>query len=175
MLYLIPDEQRKKIVTEYYARIAEVVSFFLVGIFLMIGILAIPTVLMLQTEVKNSEEKISALESGIAQAKNSNTEVDATRITNKINILKEVYSFDIRKKYIEIRGIIEGVSGAQLTSVTIDSLTKTVNIVTEVQGKEVAKTLVDTLNKSSYKGATFPYSILSQKGTFTFAQNLTYE
>lgn len=175
MLYLINEEQRKRIIGDYYTRVWQVVSWFLIGVFLMIGIFAIPTILLLQTEVQTSEEKIVQFEADVEKGKAESTEEDATKITNKLEILKTVYPVDIRRKYAEIERIVENVEGVRLTSVNIDALSKSVQIITIVRDKESAKTLVDTLNKTTYKGSNLPYSVLSQKASFTFAQNLTYE
>lgn len=175
MLYLINEEQRKRITADYYARIAQVSVWFLVGIFLVIGIGALPTILLLQTEVSTSEQQIAQLEVEIEKAKSQSTEEDATAITNKIGILKTVSATDIRKRYLEVERVTESVSGVKITSLTIDSLSKKVQIITEIRNKDAAKELVDALNKTSYKGATLPYSVLSEKASFIFAQNLSYE
>lgn len=175
MLYLINEEQRKKITGDYYTRVWQVVSWFLIGVFLMVGIFALPTILLLQTEVRTSEERIVRFESEVEKAKSESTEEDATKITNKLEILKTVYPVDIRKKYDELERIVENVDGVRLSSITIDALGKSVQIITVVRDKESAKALVDTLNKTTYKGSNLPYSVLSQKASFTFAQNLTYE
>lgn len=175
MLYLINEEQRKRILADYYARIAQVSIWFLVGIFLVVGITAMPTILLLQTEVKTSEQKIAQFEADIEQAKSQSTEEDAIKITNKIEILKSSSAADIRKRYLEVERVAESVSGVKITSLTIDSLTKKVQIITEIRNKEAAKELVDELNKTTYKGAQLPYSVLSEKASFVFAQNLSYE
>lgn len=175
MLYLINEEQRNRIIADYYARVAQVSVWFLIGIFLVIGIASLPTILLLQTEVRTSEQKIALLESEIQKAKSESTEEDATAITNKIEILKTVTSPDIRRRYIEVEKIVESIPGVKITSITIDSLAKNVQVITEIQSKETAKELVDALNKTTYKGANLPYSVLSERGSFTFAQNLSYE
>lgn len=175
MLYLINEEQRKKIITDYYIRVGQVVSWFLIGIFLTIGVLALPTILLLQTEVKTSEQKITNLETDIAAAKSMSAEEDATLITNKLEIFKIATTSDIQKRYIEIEKVAESVPGVFVTELNVNVLNKTVQIITEVEDKEAAKALVDMLNKTTYKGAVLPYSVLSEKDTFIFAQNLTYE
>ena len=175
MLYLINEEQRKKIVADYYARVGQVIVWFLIGIFIVIGIAALPTILLLQTEVRTSEQRIAQYEAEVAKAKAESTEEDAAAITNKLEILKNVSALDIRKKYIEIERVAEAVPGIKITSVTIDALSKKVQIITEVRDKDAAKELVDAFNKTTYKGANLPYSVLSEKASFIFAQNLSYE
>ncbi|MES2985972.1 MAG: hypothetical protein V4686_02495 [Patescibacteria group bacterium] len=175
MLYLINEEQRKKIIADYYIRVGQVVSWFLVGIFLTIGVLAVPTILLLQTEVRTSEQKILNLEREIETAKDMSTEKEATVITNKLEIFKTATVSDIQKRYLEVENTVESVPGVLITGLNVNVLNKTVQIVTEVKDKEVAKDLVDVLNKTTYKGAVLPYSVLSEKGSFIFAQNLTYE
>lgn len=175
MLYLITEEQRKRITLNYYARVMQVVTWFVIGVFITIGVLSIPTIVLLQTEVSTSEQRISDLEYEIAKAKRESTEEDASMITNKIEVLKIVYAIDTRKRYMEIERIAESVGGVKITNLTIDTLAKTVQIITTVRDKESAKVLVDALNKTSYKGANLPYSVLSEKSSFIFAQNLKYE
>ncbi len=175
MLYLINQEQRKKITSDYLARVLQVVTWFLFGIFIVVGILSLPTILLLQTEVSTSEQKIIDLEGEIERAKSERTEEDATLITNKIEILKAMAPSDIRKRYLEIEQVIGLVPGVEITTLTIDSLSKNVQIITQVRDKESAKQLVDSFNKTAYKGAVLPYSVLSEKDSFIFAQNLSYE
>lgn len=175
MLYLITEEQRKRITLNYYTRVMQVITWFVVGVYVMIGILVIPTMILLQTEVKTSEQKISDLEYEIVKAKKENTEEGAKFITNKIEVLKLAYSTEARKKYMEIERVVQSVSGVKITSLTVDTLTKTVQIITTVRDKDSAKALVDVLNTTTYTGATLPYSVLSEKSSFIFAQNLKYE
>ncbi|MES2622800.1 MAG: hypothetical protein V4576_00140 [Patescibacteria group bacterium] len=175
MLYLIHDEQRKKIIADYYARIVQVVTWFLVGIFIIVGILSLPTILLLQTEGRTSTDKIQQLEKDIEAAKSTSTEEQAAIITNKIDILRQTYPVSVQATYIDLERIAESISGVHINSINVDALTKNVQIVMEVRDKEVAKAVVDAFNKSKYKGATLPYSVLSEKATFTFAQNLKYE
>lgn len=175
MLYLIPEEQKKRILMSYYARIVQVGTWFLIGIFLVIGIASIPTILSLQTEVGTTEQKTAQLEEQISKAQAESTEADAILIAHKIEILKTQSEQDIRKRYIEISKVVQSVKGVTITSLTIDTLTKKIQIVTEVQNKDIAKDLVDALNKTTYTGATLPYSVLSEKSSFIFAQNLSYE
>lgn len=175
MLYLINEQQRKKIIGDYYANVWKVVSLFLFSIFIITGILAIPAVLLLQTEVKTSTDKVSLIESEIQKSKLDSAEEEAIKITNKVHLLIGVHVSDIAKRYENIQNIVSSVSGVSITKITIDTLTKSVSIVTQVRDKEVAKDLVDMVNKTKYKGANIPYSVLSEKASFSFTQNLTYE
>jgi predicted PurR-regulated permease PerM len=175
MLYLIHNEQRKKIVDNYYVQVWQSLLWALISVFIVIGVLAIPTVVLLQTEIRVTADQIDTLTSNIEQSKSENFEEDVSKITSKIHILKQTHPVDVRLIYLDMQNIIESVPGVNVQRVSVDSLTKTIQLVTKVQDKEVAKNLVDTLTKTVYKGASLSYSVLSEKASFTFAQNLTYE
>lgn len=175
MLYLIHEEQRKKIVDSYYVQVWQSLLWIFCGVFIVIGILVIPTIVLLQTEVKVTADQIDSLEAEIRQTESKDFEGEVTKITNKIDILQQVYPVDVRLIYIDIERIVGAVPGVHIERLSVDALTKTVQLVTEVQDKEVAKNLVDALQKTKYTGATLSYSVLSEKASFTFAQNLTYE
>jgi hypothetical protein len=175
MLYLIHNEQRKKIVDNYYVQVWQSLLWALISVFIVIGVLAIPTVVLLQTEIRVTADQIDTLTSNIEQSKSENFEEDVSKITSKIHILKQTHPVDVRLIYLDMQNFIESVPGVNVQRVSVDSLTKTIQLVTKVQDKEVAKNLVDTLTKTVYKGASLSYSVLSEKASFTFAQNLTYE
>lgn len=175
MLYLIHEEQRKKIVDKYYTQVWQSLLWVFCTVFIIIGILVVPTILLLQTEVKVTTDTISTLESEIQLAESKDFEGEVSKITHKIDILKKIYPVDVYSVYLDVLRISEEVKGVQVKNISVDSLTKTIKLITEVQDKEVAKNLVDVLQKTIYKGAAVSYSVLSEKGSFTFAQNLTYE
>ncbi len=175
MLYLIQDEQRKRIIDRYYTSVWQTVSWMFVLVCLIAGASAVPTILLLRTEGKVSESSIASLESGLQASTLAGSEAEVAKITNKINILQNVNTTDVRKTYQDVERVVESVGGVRLISIHVDSIAKKVDIVTEVRDKKVAKDLVDALQKTSYKGANLPYSVLSERATFTFAQNLTYE
>lgn len=175
MLYLIHEEQRKRIVTAYYAQVWKSFMLIFICVCILTAILAIPTVLLLQTEVKITVDTIASLTSDIKQAESKDFESEVSKIQNKIRIFNEVPTADVRSIYIDIERIIEQVTGVRITSITVDSVTKTIQLTTEVQNKEVAKNLVDTLRKTRYTGSVLSYSVLSEKASFVFTQNLSYE
>jgi hypothetical protein len=175
MLYLIHEEQRKRITNIYYTSVWKSVSGMLIVVCIVAGICAVPAVLLLRTEGKISEGNITLLESDLQDAKFAGSEAEVGKITNKIHILEKVDTTNVRKTYQDVQRVVESVSGVRVVSIRVDSLTKKVDLVTQVRDKNVAKDLVDALQKTSYKGANLPYSVLSERATFTFAQNLTYE
>jgi Tfp pilus assembly protein PilN len=175
MLYLIHEGQRKKIVDSYYVQVWQSLLYVLLGVFCMIGILAIPTILLLQTEVEVTANQIDVLTAEIEQSESDDFEGEVAQIANKIDILKQVYPVDVRSVYLDIQKIVGSIPGIYIQSISVDALTKTIQLVTQVDDKEVAKSLVDVLQKTTYTGATLPYSVLSEKSSFTFAQNLSYE
>lgn len=175
MLYLIHDEQRKKITDDYYICVWLSLSWALVIVFVIAAVSAIPTIVLLQTEVSVSRDRVAQLKAEIQASDSTGSEAEALKITNKINLLEQKAPVDVRKVYADITRITESVSGVRITGITVDSLSKSVQIVTQVRDKEVAKNLVDALKKTTYKGAELPYSVLSERASFTFAQNLTYE
>lgn len=175
MLYLIHEEQRKKVIDRYYTHVLQTVLWVFVGVCSIVAILAVPTVILLQTEVKVTSDTISMLESDIRQAESKDFEGEVSKITNKIDLLKRIDTQGVHTVYSDIVRIVEGVSGVRIQNVSVDSLTKTIQLVMEVRDKEVAKNLVDVLQKTKYKGAEVSYAVLSQKASFTFPQKLTYE
>lgn len=175
MLYLIHDEQRKRIIDRYYTSVWKSVSWMLVLVCLVAGASAIPTILLLRTEGKVSESSIASLESELKNNTLEGSEAEVAKITNKIHILQDVNTTDVRKTYQNVERVVESIGGVRIISIHVDSVAKKIDIVTEVRDKKVAKDLVDALQKTSYKGANLPYSVLSERATFTFAQNLTYE
>ena len=129
MLYLINEEQRKRIMKKYYGSVIQVISWFLIGLCVMIGILSIPTILMLQTEVRVSTDKITFSENEIQKVRAENPEEEAIVVTNKINILKDVYPSSIRDEYIAITEVLKSVPGVNVTTLTIDTITKSIHFI----------------------------------------------
>lgn len=175
MLYLIHEQQRKKVIQGYYTRVLSVFMWACIGISLLVAILAIPTIVLLRTETEIKRNLVKSLTEDITTSKSKDFENEVLRIQNKITILKQKYSSDARSVYMDIENIIASVSGVRITNIIVDSLAKTIQLGTIVKDKEVAKRLVDTLQKTKYKGAVLPYAILSEKNSFFFTQNLSYE
>jgi hypothetical protein len=175
MLYLIHEEQRKKIIAAYHARVVRVVTACLACIFVVAGVLTLPTLLLLQSEVRSSSYKIEQFERENATVSSTSSEAMAELVTGKIHILKQSRPSNVLELYADLERVAESQSGVKVQSITIDTLAKSAQIIMEVRDKEVAKAVVDEFNKSRFTGATLPYSLLSQKATFIFAQNLKYE
>lgn len=175
MLYLIHEQQRKKVIQGYYARVLSVFMWACIVTSLLIAILAIPTIVLLHTETEIKRNLVKSLTEDIASSKSKDFENEVLRIQNKITILKQKYSSDARSVYMDIENIIASVPGVRITNITVDSLAKTIQLGTVVKDKEIAKKLVDVLQKTRYKGAVLSYSVLSEKSSFFFTQNLSYE
>jgi hypothetical protein len=175
MLYLIHDQQRKKVIEGYYVQVFKIFMWAFIGTSFLIAILAIPTIVLLQTETQIKVGLVKSLTADIASSESKDFENEVLQIQNKITVLKQERSSDARGIYLDIENIVSTVPGVQITNLSVDSLTKTIQLGTDVRDKEVAKNLVDVLQKTRYKGAVLSYSVLSEKASFLFPQNLSYE
>lgn len=175
MLYLIHEAQRKNIVDKYYTQVWKSLLWVCCIVCLILAVLAVPTIILLQTEVSVTTDTIKLLETEIAEAESKDFEGKVAEISHKIDILKNTQPTRVYDIYQDITKIVQSVPGVYMQSVVVDTAQKNIQLVTRVSDKEVAKKLVDTLQKTSYTGAAVSYSVLSEKASFIFAQNLSYE
>lgn len=159
----------------YYMQVWKISAIIFFCVCVLMTILVMPTIILLQTEVKIKVDKIASLKKDIAIAESKDFEGEVANIQNKITILKGVPRTDVRNVYTDIKEIIEHVDGVEITAISVDSLTSSIHLITKVRDKEVAKNLVDTLQKTQYTGAVLSYAVLSEKGSFIFEQHLSYE
>jgi len=175
MLYLIHEEQRQKVIEGYYGQVWKSFLLVFLGVSFLTAILAIPTIILLRTEVEIKVDAVASLTSDIEAAESKDFESKVAHIQNKIRILRQAPPSDVRGIYVDVERIVEAVGGVRIVSISVDASTKTITLTTEVRDKEVAKKLVDTLQKTRYTGAVLSYSVLSEKASFIFTQNLSYE
>lgn len=175
MLYLITNEQRKKIIDEYQSKIWVVSCIGLVLLAIIFFVLSIPTILSIRAEANILAEKARPLEveESLLNAESSNA--DSVMITKNIAILQLPIQKNIRDVYKDVVEVFESVSGVVVQTIDVDSVSKTVNVTSMVRDKEVAKKLVEQIQKTKYAGANLPYTVLSQKASFVFNQKLTYK
>ncbi len=174
MLYLITTEQRKKIIDEYQARIWLVSSIALVLLVIIFFILSIPTILAMQSESSVLQSKIEPLETEQQNIQAESSKAGAVVITKNLGLLQSYSYKNVRDIYNDVIEVFEGVSGVSVQSITVDIVTKTVDITCLVRDKDVAKQLVDHIQTTKYTGANLPYNVLSEKASFIFNQKLTY-
>lgn len=174
MLYLITTEQRKKIIDEYESRIWLVSCVGLVILVAIFFILSIPTILAMQAESKSLNEKVAPLEDEEKNMKEQSAKEGAVIITKNLALLQLSKEKNVRDIYKEVIEMFEGVSGVVIQNITVDTLSKTVDVTSLVRDKDVAKLLVDRIQASSYKGGSLSYDVLSQRASFVFNQKLTY-
>lgn len=174
MLYLITTEQRKKIIDEYQARIWLVSCIGLVILVAIFFILSIPTLLAMQAESRVLEQKMEPLQAQEQSIKEESTKEGAVAITKDLAILQLPAHTDVQGIYKDVVEVFQGISGVVVQDISVDTLTKTVDVTSLVRNKDVAKQLVDHIQTTKYTGANIPYSILSEKASFVFNQKLTY-
>ncbi len=174
MLYLITTEQRKKIIDEYQARIWLVSCVSLICLVVIFFIFSIPTLIAMQSESKTLAQKIAPLEAQEETMKLESTKEGAVAVTKDLAILQLPTRKPVRDIYNDVIEVFESIGGVVVQGVVVDTLTKTVDVTCLIRDKDVAKLLIDHINTTSYKGANLPYTILSEKTSFTFNQKLTY-
>ncbi len=174
MLYLITTEQRKKIIDEYQARIWSISVICLIFLAIIFFVISIPTVLVMRSESKILTEKLDPLEKETSLMQAESTKDGAVAITKDLSLLQLPKTTNVRDVYKDITQVFEGVSGVVIQNISVDIVSKTIDITSLVRDKDVAKALVDRIQTTKYKGANLPYTILSEKASFVFNQKLTY-
>jgi hypothetical protein len=174
MLYLITTEQRKKIIDEYQARIWLIAILGLISLAAVFFVLSLPTLLAMRSESAALNEKIEPLEAENRLMQAESTKEGAVAVTKDLALLQLPERKNVREIYTDIIQVFEGVSGVVVQSVSVDTVTKTINVICTVRDKDVAKALVDHIQTTGYAGADLPYTVLSERASFIFSQKLTY-
>jgi hypothetical protein len=175
MLFLITKKQKDKILDEYYASIINLITICVVVLFIIFLVSLFPTYLNMSVDRKILTDKITPLQSQIDQYKVQVEKSDSLGINNNISILSLNIKKDTIDIYKEIREIYQKIPNVQIVSINVNSLDKKVTVVANIDNKNTANILVDTLNSTRYKGADLPYSVFSQSKNFIFSQTLNYE
>lgn len=175
MLFLITKKQRDYIIQEYYAYILHIIN---IGIILMIIVFTIalfPTYTAMHLDRDIVSQKIIPLEKELSQVGQGAKEDAAIAIQNDISLLHASTTTQVFDIYEDIQKIYLSIPGVDIQDISIDHISKTIQVRAEVDSKNTANALVDILLTSPYKGAELPYSVFSQTKSFIFPQNLTYE
>ncbi len=175
MFYLLSPKQKKKIQTEYWIKVSNLFSISLIVVYIIVIGLATPTVLKLYAELSTLNSQIEPLEHEISSTKVEVAKEGVTKILADVEILNKPNKEDISKIYKKFIEVVESVPGAKIQTVQVDLLSKSIQTTLFVRDKAVAQALVERIESEKYIGANLPYSVLSQKGSFVFAQKLSYE
>ncbi len=175
MLFLITKKQKDKILDEYYSGVINVFTIILSVLFIMFLVLLFPTYLNMNVDKKILKDKIVPLQNEIDEYKKKANEVESSGINDNISILNLNTDKKTLEIYREIKDIYKKIPNVELISINVNSLDKKVNVVANIDNKNTANLLVDTLNATKYKGADLPYSVFSQNKNFIFSQTLNYE
>jgi seryl-tRNA synthetase len=175
MLFLITQKQKNKILDEYYSGIINIITIAITALFIIFLVSLFPSYLTMKVDRKILTDKIALLQSQIDKYKAQAEQNDALAINNNISIL----SLNVKKEtidiYNEIKDIYKKIPNIEIVSIDVNSLDKKVIVVANIDNKNTASVLVDTLNSTRYKGVDLPYSVFSQSKNFIFSQTLTYE
>lgn len=175
MFYLLSEQQKKKIQTEYYTKIVRLITTCLFVTFLIAVCLAAPTAIRIYSELTGLNLAIQPLENQLSTMKVEVAKEDVSKIVADVDILSLPTKEDITKVYNRFIEVVESVPGAKIQKITVDTLTKTINTTLSVRDKDVAEALIKRITAEKYEGADLPYRVLSEKASFTFPQTLTYE
>ncbi len=176
MLYLIPEKQKKLILSKYYGNIFYFFIYFAFTIALVFCLLMTPTVLMLRSDEEINKNTIESLKSEIEKVKKENPEQLINTLTQKIDLLKNKQGSQSGVKiYEDIKKMIDETDGISFIGIKVDLLKKKVELQTIARDKDSAQKFFETLQKSKYRGSELSYSIFTQKSAFPFNQNLNYE
>lgn len=175
MLFLITKKQKDKILDEYYANLIYLFTLGIVGLFIIFLVSLFPSYLTMKVDRKIITDKIAPLQAQIDAYKIDSEKNNVDGVNDDIAILSVGAKKDTVEIYKEIKGIYGQIPNAQVTSISVDTASKKVVVVANIDTKNTASALVDLLNASRYKGADLPYSVFSQSKNFIFSQTLTYE
>lgn len=175
MLFLITKKQKDKILDEYYSGVINIFTIILFVLFIMLLALLFPTYLNMNVDKKILKEKISPLQAEISEYQKKASEVESLGINDNVSILNLNTKKNTVEIYRDIKEIYKKIPNVEIISINVNSLDKKVNIVANIDNKNTANLLVDTLNSTKYKGADLPYSVFSQNQNFIFSQTLNYE
>ncbi len=175
MLFLITKKQKDKILDEYHANLIYILTLSLVGLFIVFLISLFPSYLTMKVDRQILTDKVAPLQAQIDAYKADGEKNNSQGINNDISILSVGTKKDTIGIYKEIKSIYERIPNVQITSISVDMISKKVTVVANIDSKNTASILVDALNATRYKGADLPYSVFSQSKNFIFSQTLTYE
>lgn len=175
MLFLITKKQKDKILDEYYANLIHIATICVIVLFVIFIVSLFPSYLTMRVDRQILVDKIAPLQSEVDQHKAEGEKNNTAGIDGDISILSLNPKKDTIAIYKEIKDIYRQVPNVQVSSITVDSLSKKVIVTANIDNKNTANMLVDKLNASRYKGADLPYSVFSQSKNFIFSQTLSYE
>lgn len=175
MFYLLTEPQIKKIKREYWTRMFNLLTVSLFVVLLIAICLATPTIVRIYSELSALNSRIEPLQNEISTAEIEVAREGVSKILSDVEILNLPDKVDISKIYHRFVEVVESVPGAKIQTLNINTLSKSIQTVLLVRDKEVAQALVKRLTEEKYTGANLPYTVLSEKSTFTFNQKLSYE
>ncbi len=175
MFYLLSKQQKEKIKTEYWVKVANLFSVSMFIIILSSVCLAAPTVIRMYTELSTLNAVVEPLQREISDSKLAVAKEGVNKILADVDILNMPARGDISKIYTRFIEVVESVPGVKVQSITVDTISKTIQTELYVKDKNVAQNLVKRFEDEKYDGASLSYGVLSNKGSFTFAQKLSYE
>ncbi len=175
MLFLITKKQKDKILDEYHGNLIYIFTISLVVLFVIFLISLFPSYLTMRVDRQILTDKIAPLQLRIDYYKAESEKNNTAGINDDISILSLNPKKDTVAIYKEIKNIYQEIPNLQITSISVDSLSKKVTVIANIDNKNTANLLVDKLNSTRYKGADLPYSVFSESKNFTFSQTLTYE
>lgn len=175
MFYLLSQKQKEKIQTEYWVKICNLFSISMVVIILASVCLAAPTAIRMYSELSTLNAYVEPLQREITDSKLAVAKEGVDKILADVDILNMPPKKDISSIYTRFIEVVESVSGVKVNSVNIDTLSKTIQAEMLVKDKSVAQALVKRFEEEKYTGSVLSYTVLSQKGSFVFAQKLSYE
>ncbi len=175
MLFLITKKQKDKILDEYHANLVYIFSISLIFLLVVFLLSLFPSYVTMKVDRQILADKISPMQAEIEQYKINSEKNNSASINDDISILSLNPKKDTVSIYKEIKEIYIQIPNVQIESMSIDTLSKKVIVVANIDNKNTASILVDKLNSTRYKGADLPYSVFSQSKNFIFSQTLTYE
>lgn len=175
MFYLLSKKQKEKIETEYWVRICNLFSISMIVIIVSSICLAMPTVVRMYSELSSLSAVVEPLQRDITDSKLAVAKEGVHKILSDVDILNMPPKGDISKIYARFIEVVESVPGVKIQYVSVDTLSKTIQTDLYVKDKNVAQALVKRFEEEKYEGSSLSYSVLSNKGSFTFVQKLSYE
>lgn len=176
MLFLITKKQKDKILDEYYSSLINIFIISIIILFVIFLVSLFPTYLTMKVDRQILTDKITPLQLENDKNKIESKEKNSLAVNDDISILStDLTSKKTVSTYKEIKEIYNSVPNVEILSINVDSLSKKVFVVANIDNKNTANSLVDKLNASRYKGAELPYSVFSQSKSFVFNQSLNYE
>lgn len=176
MLFLITKKQKDKILDEYYSYLINIFTISIIILLVIFLVSLFPTYLTMKVDRQILADKIIPLQLENDRNKTESKEKNSLEVNDDISILNtDLTSKKTINIYKEIKGIYSSIPNIEILSINVDTLSKKVFVVANIDNRNTANSLVDKLNLSRYKGAELPYSVFSQSKSFIFNQSLNYE